>query len=177
MLQGLINWVAKFSDLNANAFVTEDSTHKKIHEGNGFNVYANFASVANGAVKNIVFHTPDDGRYPHMKFREFWTSGSKVDVGLYEAPTNAPTGGTDLTVINRNRNSPKVTSMQVMKHTATIDTTGATLIDSITFGANASYRPLELEFVLKPDSWYIVQITNNSGSAADINAFLFWYEL
>jgi hypothetical protein len=149
--------------------------HTVIHDGKGFNIYSNFAAVATGTSKNIVFKTPAT-KYVHMKFREFWTSGSKVAVGIYEAPTAAPTGGTDMTVINRNRNSETTTAMQAVKHTATIDTTGATLIDSITFGANASYRPLELEFVLKPDKWYIVQITNNSGSNADINAFLFWYE-
>lgn len=150
--------------------------HSIIHEGKGFNIYSNFASVANATSKNIVFKTPA-AKYVHMKFREFWTSGSKIAVAFYETPTNAPTSGTDLTVINRNRNSATTASMQAMKHSATIDTTGATLIDSITFGANASYRPSELEFVLKPDKWYIINITNNSGSAADINAFLFWYEL
>jgi hypothetical protein len=150
--------------------------HSVIHEGKGFNVSANFAAVPNAGVKNIAFKTPAS-KSVHLKFREFWTSGSKFNVILYEDPTNAPTGGTDMTAVNRNRNSQGTTAMQAIKHSATIDTTGATSLDSITFGANATYRPLELEFVLKPNKWYIVQMTNGSGSNADINAFLFWYEV
>jgi len=35
---------------------------------------------------------------------------------------------------------------------------------------------INLEFVLKPDTWYIVTLTNSTGAQADINFLEFWYE-
>jgi hypothetical protein len=152
--------------------------HTVIHDGKGFNITGNFTNVANGTVNNIVFKTPTaaSGKYVHMKYYEFWTSGTKYNSSLFENPTTDPTGGTDMNVVNRNRNSAVETAMQAVKYSATIDTTGAIPLDSIVFGGSAPLRPIELEFVLKPDTWYIRTFTNNSGSAADINIFIFWYE-
>jgi hypothetical protein len=149
--------------------------HAKIHEGKGFNTTANFAAVANDGVSNIVFKTPATGQI-HMRLMEMFTTGTKYQSALYEAPTNAPADGTNMNVVNRNRISENVTSLTI-KHTATINTAGATTLDSIVFGGEAPLRPLDLEYVLKPDTWYIRTFTNKSGGAADINIFMYWYEV
>lgn len=161
-----------------NAVRAISSDHSALHEGKGFSITTNFAAVANVGVMNVVFKTPaiTTGKVVHLKFKEFWTSGVKFAVALHEKPSADPTGGTALTVVNRNRRSSNVTAMQSVKHTATINITGATQLDSIVFGGNSPLRPLDLEFVLDPDSWYVMTMTNQSGSAADINAFMFWYE-
>jgi hypothetical protein len=149
--------------------------HTKIHDGKGYCTTANFAAVANDGVNNIIFKTPATGQI-HMRFMELFTTGTKYQSSLFEAPTNAPTLGTDMNVVNRNRTSTNTTSLTI-KHTATINTAGATTLDSIVFGGSAPLRPLDMEYVLKPDTWYIRTFTNKSGSAADINIFMYWYEV
>lgn len=169
---------AMFDTWVKNAIRIISSDHSAIHDGEGYGATVNFAAVANAGVMNIVFKTPaaSIGRTIHLKYKEFWTSGTKFAVALYEKPTADPTSGTALTAVNRNRRSSNTTTMQQLKHTATINIAGGVQLDSIVFGGNSPFRPLDIEHVLLPDTWYVMTLTNQSGSAADINAFLFWYE-
>lgn len=155
------------------------SDHNKIHQGEGFSISGIFASVANAATVNFAFKTPTvaSGKYIHLKHEEFWGSGNKIRTDLYEAPTNAPTNGTDLTAINRNRTgTPTATAMQAIKSGMDVTLTGALDLETLQFGVGTAVRPLDIEYVLKPNTWYIRTFTNSTGGAADINFFSFWYE-
>jgi hypothetical protein len=171
------NLVEIKGDKYSGSIVEISTEHSHIHDGDMFSFTLNFAGVANGAVSNAVFKTPAD-KYIHLRRVEFYTSGSKVAAALLEAPTNAPAAGTDYiaNVINRNRNSINTTAMQTVKHSATINTAGSKTMDSLVFGGNSPLRPNDQELILKPDTWYILSMTNNSGAAADINAYISWYE-
>lgn len=153
------------------------SDHSKIHEGEGFSISGIFTGVANAAVVNYAFKTPTvaSGKYIHWKYRDLQATSSKVRVDFYEAPTNAPINGTNLAAYNRNRISATVTAMQAIKTGMDLDLTGATMLNSAQF-LSGEARSLDIEYVLKQNTWYILTITNGTGGAADINFFEFWYE-
>lgn len=151
--------------------------HSGVHEGRGFTISGIFSNVANAATVNFAFKTPASGKVIHLKHEEFWGSGNKIRTDLYQGPTNAPTNGTDLTAINRNRiGTPAATAMQAIKSGMDLDLTGALNLETVQFGVGTAVRPLDIEYVLKPDTWYIRTFTNSTGGAADINFFTFWYE-
>lgn len=179
----------RFLDENSNARNVIDITtgakkiitsdHANIHASQGFSISGIFASVANSATVNYAFKTPTvaAGKIIHLKHQEFWASANKVRTDLYEAPTNAPTNGSVLTAYNRNRvGTPVATAMQSIKSAMDIDLTGATDIETLQFGYASVARPMDIEVVLKPDTWYIRTFTNSTGGAVDINFFDFWYE-
>jgi hypothetical protein len=154
-----------------------NSDHAGIHEEQGFSVSGIFTNVANGATVNYAFKTPSaaSGKMIHLKYKDIQATANKVRVDLYEAPTNAPTGGSNLTAYNRNRNSAATTAMQAIKSGMTIDTTGAAMLETSQH-VNSVPRSADIELILKPDTWYIRTFTNGTGAAADISFFEFWYE-
>jgi hypothetical protein len=160
------------------AKTTINSDHRAIHKGEGFGISGIFVNVANGATVNYAFKTPTvaSGKYVHLKYNDISAAGNKIRVDLFEAPTNAPTLGSDLSTINRRRvGTPAVSNMQAVKSAMTIDTTGAVTLETKQF-ISGQTRPIDIEFVLKPDTWYIRTFTNSTGSASDISFFEFWYE-
>lgn len=155
------------------------SDHAAIHSKWGYAMSGIFVSVANGATVNLAFKTPTvaSNKYVHLKREEFWASGNKVRTDLYEAPTNAPTNGTAQPVVNRNRvGTVPDTAMQDVKSGMTLDLTGAINLETFQFGLGTVARPMDIELVLKPDTWYIRTFTNSTGGAVDISFFSFWYE-
>ena len=157
---------------------TITTDHGGIHAGYGYSVSGIFTGVANAATVNYAFKTPTaaSGKYVHLKYKDFAATGTKVRSDLNEAPTNAPINGTDLAAINRNRvGTPTASAMQAVKTAMDINLAGVTVIDSTQFVSNDG-RSLDIEFVLKPDTWYIRTFTNGTGAAADISFFEFWYE-
>ena len=160
------------------AIKTITSDHAAIHKGEGFGISGIFSGVANSSTVNYAFKTPSvaSGKHIHLKYKDIQATANKIRVDLYEAPTNAPTNGTDLTPVNRNRvGTPTATSMQAVKSGMTLDLTGATLLNSEQFVSNQA-RSLDIEYVLKPNTWYVRTFTNGTGGAADISFFEFWYE-
>jgi hypothetical protein len=153
------------------------SDHASIHAGEGFSISGIITNLANGASTNYAFKTPTiaSGKVVHWKYRDVQSSANKIRVDFVEAPTNAPTLGTDLVAYNRSRLSSHGTAMQTIKAGTTYDGTGAKTIDSAQY-VGGQPRSLDIEFVLKPDTWYVVLITNSTGSAVDVSFFDFWYE-
>jgi len=156
-----------------------NTDHVGIHAKQGFSVSGLFASVANGATVNYAFRTPTvaSTKIIHLKVREFYAAGNNVRTDLYEAPTNAPTLGTVLASYNHNRIAAiPATTMQSVMTGMTLDLSGATNLETLTFGNSSAVRTSDIERVLAPNTWYIRTFTNGSGVAASINFFNFWYE-
>ena len=165
------------SGSNPNTIITSD--HIRIHEGEGFSISSIFTGVANLATVNYAFKTPTvaSGKFIHLKHQEFWASANKVRTDFYEAPTNAPINGSSLAISNRRRTGVlPVSNMQAAKAAMDIDLTGATNVETLQFGLGSIARPMDIEMVLKPDTWYIRTFTNSTGGSIDINFFDFWYE-
>lgn len=161
---------------NGARFITTD--HGSIHAKEGYSVSGIFAAVANGTTVNYAFKTPTvaSGKIVHLKYKQISATANKVRVDLYEKPTADPTLGTDLVAYNRSRYGDDVPSvMQAIKTGMTINTAGAALLETGQFVSGQS-RSLDIEWVLKPDTWYIRTFTNGTGGAADIDFFEFWHE-
>ena len=170
------NMVEIAADPITRGIETISTDHAGIHKGYGYSISGIFASLAAAATVNYAFKTPASEKVIHLKYKEIQATANKIRVDLYEAPTNAPTLGTDVAAINRARiGTPVVTKMQAVKSGMTIDLTGATVIE-ITQFVGGSARSTDIEFVLKPDTWYIRTFTNGTGAQADISFFEFWYE-
>lgn len=178
-LQGLLNYLHKGRETNTNAWKSISLYQSSINDGEGFSISGLFTAVADSATVNYAFKTPTvaSGKVIHLPYREFWGNGNKIRTDLYEAPTNAPINGSDLAVINRNRvGTPTVTTMQAVKAAMDIDLTGATDLETLQFGYAVTTRPLDVKFILKPDTWYIRTFTNSTGGAVNINFFDSWSE-
>ncbi len=161
---------------DAQKIITSD--HGDIHAGRGFSISGIFTAVANSTTVNYAFKTPSvaSGKYVHLKFKDIQATGTKVRVDLYENPTAAPTNGTDLVAINRNRvGTPATSGMQFIKTAMDLNLAGAITLNSEQF-LGGQPRSLDIEFVLKLNTWYVRTFTNGTGGAADISFFEFWYE-
>lgn len=152
--------------------------HANIHAGEGFSLTGIFTAVANNGVVNYAFKTPSvaSGKYVHLKYHEFSATANKIRADFYEAPTAAPTNGSVIAPINRKRSGTVVASaMQSVKAAMDLVLAGATNLESEQF-ISGMQKVLDIEFILKPDTWYIRTLTNSTGAAADISFFEFWYE-
>lgn len=166
-------------DATTNGLPTITTDHAAIHDKKGFSVSGVFASVANGATVNYAFKTPSvaSGKVIHLKVKEFYAAGNNVRTDFYEGPTTSPTNGTDLVAYNHNRLATiPATTMQAIKTSMDLDLTGATNLETLTFGNSSAARISDIERVLDPNTWYIRTFTNGSGATASINFFNFWYE-
>ena len=163
-------------DRYTKADLSISTDHGKIHDGDGYSVSAIYAAVANAGVVNLCFKTPaaNTQKLIHLKYRDILAASKNIRIDLYEAPTDAPINGSALTPINRNRNSAN-TSLMTVKSAMDITTAGAININSETHAAGDS-RPMDQEFFLKANTWYLYTFTNSTGGATDISAFIYWYE-
>lgn len=163
-------------DQSAGFEVTLEAGHHAIHRGWGFSLSHIFSSVANGATVNYAFQTPtsDAGYYVHTQAIILSATNNNILYTLYENPTTPPSGGSDITPYNRNRNSSTTSRLQALKSEMTIDTTGAIVLDSRYISNVGSTNVIETVF--KPNTWYIRTFTNSTGGASNISVFTFWYE-
>jgi hypothetical protein len=141
-----------------------------------FSVSGIFDNIANDASVKYAFKTPkaDSGKIVHLKYIDVQCPATKIRMDIYEAPTNAPTDGSDYVAYNHNRTGTKTdTAMQYIKAGVTFDATGATML-------NWQYIPKNIlpenDWVLKADTWYVVLFTNLSGAVTDLSFYQCWTE-
>lgn len=163
-----------------NAIVFQNYTEANVKNGLQFYVQQDWAGVAVGDVVYLGFTT---GSKPVIvKSREVSFNGSsKLSYLAYEA---APfTGGTPVTVRNENMIAPVATTVTIANSVTpgtlpvpfrvkTIFGSGATTGGGSRVGTDVLGR----ETVLKPNTAYLVSLRNLTGSAADIQFELSWYE-
>ena len=166
--------------------------HASIHDGWGYSIYATFTAVADGDTRNLVITTPAttvDRPYVHLKYFDAWIGNASGTLQIYEDPYDV-TGGTPVDVINHRRTGTPPTSDSTVVHTATVTLDNvspahtAKLLPTLRFGGGGTGpqgraggdRSTDIEWVLEPETKYVIQITNTSGAAADIGFWAFWYE-
>lgn len=163
-------------DSITNGMKTISSDHTSIHDGEMFTFSALITGVANDTTIAYAFKTPSvaSGKTIHLKHSEFGSTAAKVRTDFYEAPTNTP-AGSDLVAYNRNRvGTPTASAMQAIKaNLVGLDLTGATMLENRQFINN---RFSGMEWVLKPNTWYIRTFTNQTGASADIDFMEIWIE-
>jgi len=159
-----------------------NSDHAQHHLGNGYKTYLEFTSLAANGTLNYCF-TTGAGVYVHMKSIDLSVLGSSCKAEILIGASVTVDTGTAVALNNTNHNTTK-TAVSTFKASPTY--TGGTswhqvqvLADS-TAQNNASAKSSvneNDELVLKPNTKYILKITNN-GTDAITRGFvsIFMYE-
>ena len=163
------------------AFRTIETEHAYIHEGIFYESYNKF-TLAAGA-KRVVTIKPAAGTYLHYRPTNLVTSADKVTIEFYEGATVTAATGTAATPSNHNRNSTLASKVTLLDApTVTADGTkfaqvyipGATGTGGTRTGASAGVS--NSEWVLKPNTVYMIRVTNGSSGSNDIQVNFQWYE-
>ena len=154
-----------------------DENHRMIHDGFWYELFQEDLALANGASVEVLLSVPA-GTFPHFQELELDTDGGPVRVFLYEGTTTSA-DGSELTWINKNRNSSNSPSTQVFV-SPTITDDGTLLKRK----AAPNSGPLTVfnqsqggEWVLQPSTKYLIRITNASGAAREVNITIAMYEI
>jgi len=153
-----------------------DSVHHEVHEGEMF-AFERSASISNGANMDIRFKTGAKRVHTGLSI----AAAGQCVVSLYEAATIS--AGTPLSIYNMNRTSSN-SPLSSAFHTPTVGATGSVaLVDGrlIAGGSTVQTRiggaaRIGSEYILKPNTEYLLRITNTSGVAAVINPVFEFYE-
>jgi len=169
-------------DKSTNVLQTIPHTHREIHDGCAYRVWAQETVTANSA-HTLAILSPAAVTQIHLTGKVN-TANSSV-LSLYELP-NAPTAnGTARVPRNANRcyadnstaqfvfedSTLNLTSNIILAHTH-IGSSGAKPNDP-SFGGSSDTRT---EWVLKPNTWYAIQVIDTSGSDQEMSIIFDWYE-
>lgn len=174
-------WCLRLFDPFVHAITVMDHEHRVIHDGMTYHATDRIASLANGATLDWLISVPA-GTYPHMTQFSFQLEKGDVDILTYEGVTTSA-DGTPITTFNRNRNSlneaetlmfggPTVTDLGTEIHDRFVPPTGSGVGSS----AGTLAPNFGEEWILKPDTKYLIRLTNNSGSAIRLAGEVLWYE-
>jgi len=146
-----------------------DFLHRKVHEGRFFSGGHYVASLANGGTIDILFQ---NGEHAFHGVPEVITGGDAT-LQLYEGTTfSAP--GTAVTMSNHNRNAATQT-LSGATHTPTVTAVGTQMNGTILIpggknNSSGASGEFSQEFVLKPNTTYMMRVTNISGVAQAVSA-------
>ena len=178
---GTIVNFADASERITSAIRTIETEHSYIHEGIFFESYNKF-TLAAGAKRVVTIKAPV-GKYLHYRPTNLVTSADKVTIEFYEGATVTAETGTAVTPSNHNRNSALTSGVTLLDApTVTADGTkfaqvyipGATGVGGSRTGASAGVS--NSEWVLKPNTVYMIKVTNGSSGSNDIQINFQWYE-
>lgn len=164
-------------DAATHTMITLDTSHCEIHNGDSFSV-ADTISTDTETVKWQIT-TPNTTRYAHFIFMLSCTGEATFTV----TEGSDRTDGTVLDTVNRRRvGVPTVATVTVTRTPTGGTTDGAITLFSMRSGlTNVASRNIETgiaraidEWILKPNTKYIVSITTYSASY--VTALLNWYE-
>lgn len=172
----LQNWLHN-ADPATGAPLIIDTVHHEVHEGEMFHASYTDGDVADDASVDMLLTV--GAKECHATWEVF--AGGQVSVYLYEAPTVAD--GTPITIYNMKRASAN-TPLSTVKHTPTVTATGTTALvngrilpggTSPTTRVGGGIRS-GTEWILAPDTAYLMRVTNDSGAGIPINVVVEWYE-
>ena len=174
---------AQVDDLTP-SLVTLSEEHWMSHKGFMYAITGKETGLLNAGVEEFIISVPANS-YPHIQRLTLGFGRGDVDVETYEG-TITSADGTEMTnVQNTNRNSPNtpditlysgptITDDGTLIHSAWAPPT-ATGTGQSANGATGSVTGEE--WVLKPNTKYLVRITNNSGATIDWTYAFLWYEI
>jgi len=151
-----------------------DSIHEMVHLGKHF-VHSAEDTVANGA--NLDHLLVTGGAAAHLRISEIDITSAPFKIYLFEG-TTVSANGTQQAAVNNNRLSTNTSNTQIYSG-PTVTAPGTQLRYKLipgtrqTGGDGTTYFN---EWVLKPNTNYLVRITNASGTSATVGSTLEWYE-
>ena len=160
----------------ANAVVLIGYPHHKVHDGDMFQVSYYDNAVADDA--NVTFLVRVGAKPAHMTFAG--SVGGDAEALMYENPAISNIG-TSLAEWCMNRVANKIPETTVF-HTPTATNDGAEMHASfVPGGAHPTQAPggsarAGTEWILAPDTDYLIRIINRAGSEQEISLVVQWYE-
>ena len=154
-----------------------DVAHHETHEGEMFHAEYTNASVSDAASVDVLLRTST--KDSHTVFDVY--AGGQTKIYLYEAPTVTAVG-TAVPAYNMNR-SASLTSTVAISHTPTITVSTTILVNGRVLPGGTSQQTRVgggvrqgTEWILKPNTNYLIRATNTSGGSVPINVVIEWYE-
>lgn len=168
---------------NEFARVMESYRYFKIQEGKKFHVSFSDEGVDKDLFRNLYFRTHSDlTNVPHLAFLA--TASLEYRFQFIEDPTTV-SGGTDVDIFNRNRNSLITSTVSsnaptTNKVSKNVTYTGGTnLLTSFVSGFEDKVTPATLdenrEWILKPNTGYIFEIETKEDNT-NLDIILEWFE-
>jgi len=163
-------------DEYVHGIVMIDVMHREIHEGEAFIVTKAWAAVGDDGVKKIQIET-DSTTAAHLVFSG--ACGGSFYGKIYTVPTHD--AGTEVIPMNMNLGSINVSGVAVL-----VDPSGGadgTMAQEFLFpggekkaagGAGSGDRD---EFIIPPNTKFMVEVKNVAGDAQDLWIGLEWYEV
>lgn len=166
-------------DSVTNVSVGISQEHHEVHDGKAYVSFYVDAAMGNTEWIGIGFTTPAGSNKIHLVAQ--WSTLGKAHAEIIEAPSLS--GGVALVAFNRNRSSSNTSVLaSTLKYYDSVagDTSvGGTVINQsyafTTKNAGSEGGRDVLEFVLNPQTTYIVKATSDAASGA-IELGLHWYE-
>lgn len=170
-------------DRFAHAATSMDHVHRLNHDGMVFHSSGKVTGMIDENVDDFLLVVPTF-TYPHLQTFNLTFGAGDIDILVYEGAT-ASADGTPVTPFATNRNSsqdaalvinqsPTVTDEGTLVHTGWLPPT-ATGVGQSPDGI-VGPGPGE-EWILAPETKYLVRLTNNSGGTVDYRFEALWYEL
>ena len=160
-------------DTRSSNLGTIDVEHKRIHNGESY-YHRDFVDLASSASRQFILTTPDTAMRVHIVFEFEFESETSVVV---TEGVSTSGDGTAITELNRDRNSANTATL-ILTHTPT-SPTGGTVIGQSQKGDGKKAGGLTRgsdELILKQNTKYLVDITNESAGASLTNWVFDWYE-
>jgi hypothetical protein len=170
--------IVNLADLLANAQDVSQAlkvitaAHAKIHAGDGWNLNYEAGSLGDGSTVNVAIRVGASS--VHLRQYAFAAAATPSFVRLYEG-VDIDSTGSSIPLINRHRDSS--TSSDVTAVNGVVVGAGGkgTLLETsqlsgdkkVGGNADSSYE----EWILAPNTDYLVELTNSSGAASDYNTF------
>ena len=154
------------------ALIEIDWTHFKAHEGKHFYL-RDYYTLGNGATRNIVIYTGD--MEAHL-LPTITANDGAINVSMFENPTIA-SNGTEIVYYNSNYNYGDLNGLTIYNG-ATVSNLGDFKGRSY-IGSGRSFGGViraENEIILKANTTYVFQITNQITTDNIIDVVLDWYE-
>lgn len=161
----------------SNAQIIVNEVHHKTHDGNAYRVCNIDTALTNGSNIDLLFITGS----VHTHIQYYANVGGNATIFLYEDTTFTGGTGTLQTLFNKNRNSLN-TSSNAVRLNPTVTGVGTLLqpmlapggSGGITNGGSISER---WEWVLKPNTNYLLRLTNIAGTTQPFHLASEWYEV
>lgn len=177
----IANIVANFKESFTGFVSTIDSDHSYIHAGKGFSIPVEL-SMASGSTAYLSLTTPAaTSGYVHFRPTNIVSTATAIKAYIYEDQSS--TGGSDISskIVNRNRNSTATTGVTI-KSGVTVTVSGDPIQMSAAGSAGGptsragGETGANEEFVLLPETEYIIRIVEAGSAATTVVATAFWYE-
>jgi len=172
----------KFDPL-AHATTVIQEQHRVIHDGMFFTTSGKNTGWTNGTTQEFLI-SPPAGCFPHIQAMLLSFGKGDIDFAAYEGPTITD-NGTALPTRNVNRNSTNTPDLNLYASPTTTDDGELEYqlwVPPTATGAGQSANGITgvgqgSEWILKPETPWLVRLTNNSGSTIDWSYEFSWYEL